>query len=235
MTHQAMLALQLMRLSKQSREAAIMSERNRMARDIHDTLAQGFTGVIMQLAAAKGAAEQHDFAEIKKRIERADGLARSSLGEARRSVLALRPRSLRAGTLCMALEDLLKRMSDSSDLRTEFQLIGNGQAVPAELEETLLRIAQESITNTIKHANSRNLKATLTVSSNEVQLQLVDDGRGFDVQAEHDGFGLIGMRERADRLGGRLIIRSKPGEGTEVLVILGNPSVSQSGNGNEQA
>jgi predicted ATPase/signal transduction histidine kinase len=235
MTHQAMLALQLMRLSKHSREAAVMSERNRMARDIHDTLAQGFTGIIMQLEAAKGAAERNDSAEIIRRIERAGGLARSSLGEARRSVLALRPRSFRGGTLCMALDDLLKRMSDGTELRAEFQVIGNGQAVPAKLEEPLLRVAQESITNTVKHANARNLKATLTVSSSEVQLQLVDDGRGFDVQAEHDGFGLIGMRERADRLGGRLIIRSKPGEGTEVLVILSNPSVSKPGNGNEQA
>ena len=133
----------------------------------------------------------------------------------------------------MALDDLLKRMSDGTNLRSEFQVIGNVQAVPAEWEEPLLRIAQESITNTAKHANAMNLKVTLSTSSNEVQLQLVDDGGGFDVQAGNDGFGLIGMRERVDRLGGRFIIRSKPGEGTEVLVILSNPPVSQLGNGNE--
>src|SRR5208282_6189701 len=107
LANQAMMAVQLARLSGQSRQAAIVEERNRVARDIHDTLAQGFTAVIAQLEAAKGATLQGDGAEITKRIERAGELARSSLGEARRSVRALRPRSLQHGTLCVALSDLL--------------------------------------------------------------------------------------------------------------------------------
>jgi PAS domain S-box-containing protein len=234
MSHQAMLAIQLIRLSQLSRESAIVAERNRMARDIHDTLAQGFTGIIMQLEAAKGSAERSDLAEIIKRIERAGELARSSLGEARRSVLALRPRSRRGVTLCMALEDLLKRMSDGSDLRAEFQVTGNEQALPVDWQEELLRIAQESLTNTIKHASARNFKATLNFAAKEVQLQLVDDGRGFDLRAEYDGFGLIGMKERVDRMNGKFILRSIPDEGTEILVILNNPMIPKSNNGNEQ-
>jgi signal transduction histidine kinase len=173
--------------------------------------------------------------EIIKRIERAGELARSSLGEARRSVLALRPRSLRGVTLRMALDNLLKRMSDGSDLRAEFQVTGNEQALPVDWQEELLHIAQESLTNTVKHASARNFKATLDFGANEVQLQLVDDGRGFDLRAEHDGFGLIGMKERVDRLAGKFTLRSKPGEGTEILVILSNPNIFKPTNGNEQA
>lgn len=234
MAHQAMLAIQLMRLSEQSRETAVMAERNRLARDMHDTLAQGFTGVIMQLEAAKGATAHGNIAEVADRIERAGELARESLGEARRSVRALRPRSLRDGKLSLALEDLLKRMTDGGDLSAEFKAEGDERTIPFDSEEMLLRVTQESLTNTVKHANARNFKATLSVSAERIQLQLVDDGVGFDPQVEHEGFGLIGMKERVDQLGGQFIIRSKPGVGTEILVVLKNQSPLHKENANEQ-
>jgi PAS domain S-box-containing protein len=234
LANQAMLALQLTRLSAQSRESAVIAERNRMARDIHDTLAQGFTGVIMQLEAAKGAAARGDCGGTATHIERAGDLARSSLGEARRSVRALRPRSLKDGTLYMALEDLLKRMSDGIDLNAELRIEGEQRAIPPHWEEGLLRITQESLTNTIKHAQARNFRVTLDLRADEVGLQLVDDGLGFDPQEEHDGFGLLGMKERADQIGGRFVIRSKRGVGTEILVTLKNPITMESENGHEQ-
>ncbi len=233
LSHQAMLAIQLMRLSQQSRETAVMAERNRMARDIHDTLAQGFTGVIMQLEAAKGAATQGDLAEAVNRIERASNLARSSLGEARRSVRALRPRSLRSGKLFLALDDLLKRMTEGTNLNAEFQAEGDERAIPSDYEEGLLRITQEALTNAVKHANARNFKATLSIGADKIQLRLVDDGRGFDPQKEHDGFGLIGMKERVDRMGGEFIIRTKQNVGTEILVELKHQSALKPENGNE--
>jgi PAS domain S-box-containing protein len=233
-SHQAMLAIQLMRLSQQSRQTAVMAERNRMARDIHDTLAQGFTGVIMQLEAAKGATKQGDLVEAESRIERAGELARSSLGEARRSVRALRPHSLRNGKLFMTLDNMLKRMTEGTDLNAEFRAEGDERAIPAEYEDGLLRIAQESLTNAVKHANARNFKATLSVGANKIQLQLVDDGRGFDPQTEHEGFGLIGMKERVEQMNGEFIIRAKPGVGTEILVMLKNQSAVNPENGNDQ-
>jgi PAS domain S-box-containing protein len=233
LAHQAMLAMQLMRLSQQSREAAIIAERNRMARDIHDTLAQGFTGVIMQLEAAKGATMQGDLAEAAKRIESAGELARSSLGEARRSVRALRPRSLRNGKLFTTLDNLLKRMTEGTDLNADFRAEGDERAIPAEYEDGLLRITQESLTNAVKHANARNFKATLSVSAKAIQLQLVDDGRGFDPQTEHEGFGLIGMKERVEQMNGEFIIRAKPGLGTEILVMLKNQCAVKPENGND--
>jgi PAS domain S-box-containing protein len=234
LSHQAMLAIQLMRLSQQSRQSAVIAERNRMARDIHDTLAQGFTGVIMQLEAAKGAAVRGDCGDTAMHIGRAGDLARSSLGEARRSVRALRPRSLREGTLCMALEDLLKRMSNGSDLNAEFHVNGEKRAIPLNWEEGLLRIAQESLTNTIKHANARNFRATLNIGMEKVELQLADDGDGFNPEAEHEGFGLMGMKERVDQIGGQFILRSKPGQGTEILITLNNSAPFNLDDKNEQ-
>jgi len=235
LAHQAMLAIQLMRLSEQSRQAAVVAERNRMARDIHDTLAQGFTGVIMQLEATKGAIAQNNLAEATDRVERAGDLARVGLGEARRSVLALRPRSLQDTTLCLALDDLLKRMTNGSGLQAEFHLEGDEPTMPADWEEGLLRIAQESLTNTIKHAKAKAFRATLTIAPNEIQFRLVDDGVGFDLHAEHEGFGLVGMKERVDQIGGQFILRSMPGQGTEIQIILKNPTVHKTDERGEHA
>jgi signal transduction histidine kinase len=174
----------------------------------------------MQLEAVKGAIAQNKLAEAADRVERAGDLARVGLGEARRSVLALRPRSLQNASLCMALDDLLKRMTTGSGLQAEFHWEGDDPAMPAEWEEGLLRIAQESLTNTIKHAKAKNFRATLTFGASEIQFRLADDGAGFDLYAEHEGFGLMGMKERVDEMGGQFILRSMPGQGTEIQIAL---------------
>jgi signal transduction histidine kinase/PAS domain-containing protein len=235
LANQAMLAMQLTRLSVESRESAVIAERNRMARDIHDTLAQGFTGVIMQLEAVKGSIAQNDLAEATDRVERAGDLARVGLGEARRSLRALRPRSLQDTTLCVALDDLLKRMTNGSGLQAELHLEGDEPAMPPEWEEVLLRVAQESLTNTIKHAKAKNFRATLTIGAKEIQFRLVDDGVGFDLHAEHEGFGLLGMKERVDQMGGQFILRSMPDQGTEIQIILNNSAKKKSDNGGKHA
>ncbi|HLP76341.1 MAG TPA: PAS domain-containing protein, partial [Candidatus Paceibacterota bacterium] len=234
LAHQAMLAIQLSRLSAQSRQAAVMAERNRMARDMHDTLAQGFTGVVMQLEAAKGAVATDDSSGVTEHIERASDLARSSLGEARRSVRALRPRSLLGGTLCSALEELLKRMTDGTALQSEFVVEGENRMMPPDWEEDLLRITQEALTNTIKYAEASRFIAKLGFRSGAVQLQLLDDGRGFNSIAEHDGFGLLGMKERVERMAGQFVIRSKPGEGTEIAITLAQPAATKWNHENNQ-
>jgi len=220
---QVMLAMQLKRMADQNRHASIVAERNRLARDIHDTLAQGFTGVIMQLEAAKGAAAKGRLADAESHIDRANSLARSSLEEARRSVKALRPRSLRDGNLCEALAELLKTMSDGLDLTATFRVEGEQRIIPEDWEEGLLRITQESLTNTIKHAKARHFQARLIFGSRQTQLLVTDDGRGFDINDEHDGFGLIGMKERVDRMGGEFTVHSQPVWGTKITILLNHP------------
>jgi signal transduction histidine kinase len=128
---------------------------------------------------------------------------------------------------------LLKRLTEGTDLNADFSAEGDERAIPAEYEDDLMRITQESLANAVKHANARNFKATLSVSADRIQLQLVDDGRGFDPTAEHEGFGLVGMKERAERFGGEFIIRSQPNIGTEILVVLKNQPAVKPENGNE--
>src|SRR4029077_11775378 len=152
LAQQAMLALQLTRLSTQNRESVLLAERNRVAREIHDTLAQGFTGVIAQLEAARGAMSQKKTVRVSDHLERAGELAREGLGEARRSVQALRPLALEEKPLTTALRDLIERMTTGMPMRAKVSLQGEPRKLPAEWETNLLRIGQEAVTNAIRHA-----------------------------------------------------------------------------------
>jgi signal transduction histidine kinase/PAS domain-containing protein len=220
LAHQAMLAIQLMRVSQQSREAAVVAERNRMARDIHDTLAQGFTGVIVQLEAAADATSEGLAREANEHIARASDLARGSLREARRSVQALRPQALEEKDLCGALEDLLGKMTNGTQLRTKLAVAGRARTLPALWGENLLRIGQEVLTNSLRHASASEFEARLSFNRDHLRLTLRDDGRGFDPVAKHDGFGLRGIRERVEAMNGQLTIQSGLREGTIVSITL---------------
>jgi PAS domain S-box-containing protein len=220
LAQQAALAMRLMQLSRKSQDAAVVSERNRLARDIHDTLAQGFTGIIAQLGSAQ-------LAEASTHIERAESLARRSLDEARRSVQALRPLSLSNANLCEALKNMLETVGHYSLVKTEFVYEGESRPLSPEWEEVLLRVTQESLTNTMKHSKAQNFRATLKFEPEQVSLKLADDGCGFVPQAEHEGFGLIGMKERVNRIGGSFVVHSEPGAGTQTIVTLHSPSSSQ--------
>jgi len=218
LANQAMLAMRLTRLYAESRESAVIAERNRLARDIHDTLAQGFTGIIVQLEAAADAASKGLAKESRKHCARAADLARESLGEARRSVRALRPRILEDNDLCEALASLFRKMTASTSLQARFSCHGEFPELADGWAESLLRIAQESLTNTIHHAQATQFWADLFFDNDEVRLELQDNGRGFDVNAQHTGFGLLGIGERVEQMGGRLTIRSGAGDGTALSV-----------------
>jgi signal transduction histidine kinase len=217
-SHQLTLALHLTRLADQSRQSAIFAERNRFARDIHDTLAQGFTGVIIQLEAAKDAIARRRSQEADAHIRRAADLARHSLAEARRSVHALKPLALEAGGLRAAFEALLARVTAGTTVAAHFTATGKAVALPLDWEENLLRIGQEALTNALRHANPRTFRATLTFGGGDITLALTDDGNGFDPEASTGGMGLSGMRERAARMGWILDLRSQPAQGTEIQV-----------------
>ena len=218
LAHQVMLAIQLNQSAEQSQQAAVLEERNRMARDIHDTLAQGLTGVIVQLQAAEDASSKGYKEDARNHLQNARELARHGLSEARRSVRALRSQVLDEATFWEALQTLIKTAAVGTELHTEFQLRGKVRDLPAKAQENFLHIGQEALTNTLKYAHATRFETRLRFNSREVRLEFQDDGNGFKVNGRHGGFGLTGMRERIDQLGGSLAIVSARGKGTKIVV-----------------
>ena len=220
LANQAMLAFQLARLSSQSRKAAIVEERNRVARDIHDTLAQGFTGVIAHLEAASGAAARKKTAKASHHLEQAGELAREGLREARRSVQALRPLALEEKPLAAALRDLIERMTAGTPMKAELTVQGTPTGLPQEWESNLLHIGQESLTNAIRHSQASKLNALLIFETGEIRLEVRDNGRGFDPAKTNGTFGVQGIRERVNGMGGKFTIQSAEGRGTLISIML---------------
>jgi signal transduction histidine kinase len=220
LAHQVMLAIRLTEVGEQSQQAAVLAERNRMARDVHDTLAQGFTGVIVQLEAAEYAISEGDRKDADSHLHRARELARKSLSEARTSVRALRPQALEQDDFWPALKRIIKNTTVGTTLRTTFETQGKPPVLPQSWQENLLRIGQEALTNALKYAHATHFRTRLICNGKEVRLELSDDGDGFQVKDRHDGFGLTGMRERAEEMDGKLKIVSSPGRGTSVTAIL---------------
>src|SRR6267378_297974 len=220
LAHQVMLALQLNEFAEQGRRAAVFEERNRMARDIHDTLAQGFTGVIVQLEAAEDAVSCGCRKEADNHLHRAGELARRSLSEARRSVHALRPQALQEHNFWEALKGTIKNTTVGTALHATFEAQGKLPELPQPWQENLLHIGQEALTNTLKYAHARNFKTRLTYKAKKLRLEIRDDGEGFKVKDRHDGVGLTGMRERVEQMGGELEITSSGGKGTKISVLL---------------
>jgi PAS domain S-box-containing protein len=227
LAHQVMLALQLNEFAEQGRRAAVFEERNRMARDIHDTLAQGFTGVIVQLEAAEDAISSGSRKDADSHLRRASELARRSLSEARRSVHALRPQALQEHNFWDVLKGVIKNTTAGTALHTKFQTQGRVPELPPPWQENLLRIGQEALTNALKYAHARNFETRLSYEAKELRLELRDDGDGFQVKDRHDGVGLTGMRERVEQMGGELSIKSRHGKGTNILVVLPYDEVAQ--------
>jgi signal transduction histidine kinase len=213
-------------LLDQAREAGVLDERQRMAREIHDTLAQGLTGIITQLQAAQQAAA--DPARWHRHVTAATGLARESLSEARRSVHALRPEPLRESGLGEALAEVARRWSDLNDVEVLVTTTGAVRPLPEAAELALLRTAQEALTNVAKHAGATRVGLTLSYLEGEVALDVRDDGAGFAVPRPEwgGGFGLVAMRQRVEGLAGTLRIESEPGAGTAVsaCIPMGSPA-----------
>jgi PAS domain S-box-containing protein len=220
LAHQAMFAVQLDQFAEQSQQAAVLEERNRMARDIHDTLAQGFTGVIMQLEAAEKALEHHRPKQADEHLRQAGGLARQSLSEARRSVHALRPQALKKENFWDALTDMIKSITVGTALHPSFKVQGKMDQLPPLWQENLLHIGQEALANTIKYAHAHKFGTRLMSDPKKLRLEFSDDGDGFKPQDQHDGRGLAGMRERVEQMGGELKIASSRSKGTKITVVL---------------
>ncbi|GAA3002761.1 sensor histidine kinase [Streptomyces drozdowiczii] len=204
----------------QAREAGVADERRRLAAEIHDTIAQGLTGIIAQLQAA-GSTADTDPALAREHLVRAAGLARHSLGEARRSVHNLLPAALEHDDLPGALEKTVTTWSRRTGVRAEFTVTGTVEPLHDEVGATLLRIAEEALANAGRHAEASRAGVTLSYMGDEITLDVRDDGRGFDPAAlppyrGAGGFGLGGMRSRAERVAGTVEVETGPGLGTAV-------------------
>lgn len=220
---QVAVALENARLfvaERELRSLAITEERTRIAREIHDTLAQHFMGILMHLRAMQGS---KDPATAEMHRSQAEALAQEGLEEARRSVWNLRPERLERRGLAGAILDEAERISKRAGLQVDVDVSGDVDALPAAVAAGLLRIAQESLHNTLRHAKAKQARVRLTVTGGRAELEVRDDGIGFDPTAPRattprSGFGLNGMRERAHMLGGELIVDSAPGAGTRIVV-----------------
>jgi signal transduction histidine kinase len=208
-------------LVARARESGVTDERQRMARELHDTLAQGLAGIITQLEAAEQA---RDTPARQRHLDAARTLARDSLTEARRSVHALQPEPLEAARLPDALAGEARRWSDLHGVRADVTTTGAARALRPEVEVTLLRAAQEALANVAKHADAGRVGLTLSYMDDVVTLDVRDDGAGFHVNGHatgrhaDGGFGLLGMRQRVGLLHGTLAIESEPGGGTAISV-----------------
>jgi PAS domain S-box-containing protein len=206
---------------KLAEAASILEERNRMAREIHDTLAQAFTGILLNVGAATQVLTD-DLEATQAHLETIDELARIGLAEARRSVTALRPQLLEEGDLHSALHRLVTQMRGATDTALIYEIIGSAYPLPADVENNLLRIGQEALTNAIKYADAVEIRIELKYENTQCILHVKDDGRGFGIGSipSVGGFGLLGISERAERIGAQLTIKSQPGQGTEIVVIV---------------
>jgi signal transduction histidine kinase len=205
----------------ESRFEAVLGERNRIAREIHDTLAQGFAGISVQLeivsrqlAASTDSARQH--------LDQARMLVRSSLAEARRSIWELRSQSAEIEDLASRLSKMAAQMGGGGHPKIAVQVRGSYRPLPARTEDELLRIAQEAVTNSIRHAQASEIDVELAFDPRLLRMTIADDGKGFSPTGDTTGvnghFGLKGMRERAAAIDAKLKLDTAPGAGTRLSI-----------------
>lgn len=213
----AAVALQIARLSRKARfaalEGAVLAERNRIARDLHDTLAQGFTGVLAQLGAAEGALELSRQPEVQHCLERARTLARNSLVEARSSVHALRL-DTQGRPMSTRLRDMLSAMTDGTELNATLEESGEAALLSPVADWCVHKFAQETLTNTVKHAGAARFHLDLCWTEQGLAVRATDDGIGFDHNLQGRGIGLALMRERASEAGGTIVCEHGSNGGT---------------------
>ena len=222
---QVALVLDNLRLVAQAQETAVLRERQRLAREIHDTLAQGFTSIVMHLEAAEQALPT-DRKITERHLDQARSTARDSLAQARRVVDDLRPELLESTPFDQAISRVVEQWASHSGVTAEFKVTGEIQPLHPQVEVTLLRSSQEALANIRKHAQATTACVTLSYLGDTVILDVEDNGIGVAQNAAiydgltSSGFGLVAMRERVAQLGGKLFLESEPGEGTTLSISL---------------
>lgn len=215
--YQLGIAVERARLFGHKARSAKIEERNRLAREIHDTLAQGLTAISWQLESADALIDETP-QRAKETIRKALELTRHNLEEVRRSVLDLRAASLLDNSLPDALRMLTDQIERDHDLSIEVRSEGDVEHVPARVAMGIYRIVQEGLNNVVRHAAATSVMIDMSRAAGSLHVIIEDDGMGFDPQTDSAGFGLIGMRERAHLLHGALKVESALGQGTRLIV-----------------
>jgi two-component system NarL family sensor kinase len=213
------IAIERARLFERSARLGATEERNRLAREIHDTITQGLTATLLQLESAEALLEGEDRDRAARTVRRALSLTRSNLEEARRSVQDLRAAPLEGRSLPEALEMLVREWETREGAEAELEVVGGARPLPPRVEVCLYRVCQEALGNVARHARAHNVSVRLEATPERALLAVEDDGRGFDPGRVPEGrYGLAGMEERARFVGGTFELRSRPGAGTRVVV-----------------
>ena len=206
----------------ETRFAAVLEERTRLARDIHDTLLQGFTGIALKLVAASSRVT--DPPESVAALRDLIGLAQQTLTDARRAVWDLRSPALAGRDFPAAVRNAVEDCVRGTTLELECGVGGSPRPVEPDVEAVVVRVAQEAVTNVVKHADAQTVRVRLSFETRRVRLSVIDDGRGFAVEPNFQAYGghwgLLGMRERASQVRGKLSLRSTPGHGTELVLLV---------------
>ncbi|MBL8099394.1 MAG: sensor histidine kinase [Anaerolineales bacterium] len=203
-------------LMKAEREAGQLAERQRIARDIHDTLAQHFTSIIMHLSAAKHSNPE----SVQSEVQQAENAAREGLNEIRRIVWDMQPEQFEKASLVEAVEELAARWSAENNIQVKMKVTGNPRPLASSVETALLRISQEAMHNINKHAQAKNVNITFSFMEDIFVMDIADDGLGFEPSKIKNGFGMKTMRDRAEELSGTLTIESERGTGTAIAVSI---------------
>ena len=208
-------------LKAETEFAAILNERNRMAREIHDTLSQGLSAISMQLEVVKRQLPPES--KVRDSLEVARTLARTNMTAARKAIWNVRSQDLENGDLATALGDVLKNLTEGTETKGEVRVTGKLRRFAPVTDNNLLRSGQEAVTNAAKYAQAENIFVTLDFGERQFRMSVEDDGKGFDVQSpptSEGGFGLKAMRERAAQLHAEFSVTSEPGRGTVVMLVL---------------
>lgn len=218
------------KLAEESRNAAVLAERQRLAGEIHDSLQQGFTGIRLQLDAANSKlGEDPDI--VRRYLNTAQSMVQYSLAEVKSALWNWHSHMLKESDLATSLSTIARQIGAASPMRVDFLLAGDPRPLSPTVEHHLLRISQEGITNAIKHANAKSIWVVLEYTRDAVRLTIRDDGRGFDLKTALDvrgtHFGLSGLLGRARKLGTQMTISSEPGKGTSLVVMVPTGDSSQ--------
>lgn len=214
------VALERLRVAQQQlRELAVTGERNRLARDLHDSVKQQVFATIMQLGAARTLLDR-DPEQARHALDDAEQLAQRAGAELNLVIHELRPVELDGKDLAGALRALVADWSRQTDVEVSTRVLGEQQVLPASIEYALFRVTQEALANVARHSRARTAQVELSCTEDGATVMITDDGQGFDPTQPSDGVGLTSMRERVEALGGRLSITSRPGAGTSITVRL---------------